>query len=130
MNYFYRDQKLGILGGGQLGRMLIQAAIDFNIHIRVMDGAENAPCKYTAHEFVQGDITDFDTVYKFGQGCDVITIEIENVNTDAMEALQKEGKIVYPDPKIVRMIQNKRKQKQFYADRVLPTSPFHLVENR
>ena len=130
MNYFYRDLKLGILGGGQLGRMLIQAAIDFNIHIRIMDGSADAPCKYLAHEFVQGDITDYEAVYQFGQNCDVITIEIENVNTEALEALQKEGKTVYPDPKIVRMIQNKRKQKQFYADHGIPTSPFHLVENK
>lgn len=130
MQYFYRDSKLGILGGGQLGRMLIQAAIDFNIYIRVMDSSADAPCKYLAHEFIQGDITDFEAVYRFGQGCDIITIEIENVNTEALEALQKEGKTVYPDPKIVRMIQNKRKQKQFYVDHGLPTSPFHLVENK
>ena len=130
MFHFYRDIKLGILGGGQLGRMLIQAAVDFNIHIRVIDPVKEAPCRYLAHEFVQGSLTDYDSVYQFGQGCDILTIEIEHVNTQALEALQKAGKTVYPDPKIIRLIQNKRKQKQFYAAHGLPTAPFHLVENR
>ncbi|TAE54680.1 MAG: 5-(carboxyamino)imidazole ribonucleotide synthase, partial [Bacteroidetes bacterium] len=83
-----------------------------------------------AHEFVQGSLSDFDTVYRFGQGCDLITIEIENVNTEALEALQAEGKTVYPYPKTIRLIQDKRVQKQFYQDRGLPTAPFQWVENQ
>ena len=128
--YFYRDLKLGILGGGQLGRMLIQAAVDFNVHIRVLDPDPEAPCAGYAHAFTQGKLTDFDTVYKFGQHVDLLTIEIENVNTEALEALQEEGKIVYPDPKTIRMIQDKREQKQFFKDHGLPTSPFIRVQNK
>ena len=128
--YFYRDLKLGILGGGQLGRMLIQAAVDFNVHIRVLDPDPEAPCAGYAHAFSQGSLTDFDTVYQFGQQVDLLTIEIENVNTEALEALQAEGKTVYPDPKTIRMIQDKRAQKQFFEKHDLPTAPFKLVENK
>lgn len=128
--YFYRDLKMGILGGGQLGRMLIQAAIDLNIHIRVLDPNPEAPCSSIAHEFFTGSLTDFDTVIAFGKEVDLITIEIENVNTDALQALKDMGKTVLPDPAIIAMIQDKRKQKQFFQDNDLPTSPFHLVENR
>ena len=128
--HFYRDLKVGILGGGQLGRMLIQAAIDFNIYVRVLDPDPLAPCHAIAHEFHQGSLTDYDVVYQFGQNCDVITIEIENVNTEALKALQEVGKIVYPDPQIIRMIQDKRKQKEFLAANGFPTSPFRLIDHK
>jgi len=92
MNHaFYGGLKLGIVGGGQLGRMLIQAAIDYNVHIRVLDPSAEAPCRAYAHEFVQGSLTDYETVLEFGKDADVLTIEIENVNTEALEELQRQG---------------------------------------
>ncbi|MEL6251594.1 MAG: 5-(carboxyamino)imidazole ribonucleotide synthase [Bacteroidota bacterium] len=126
---FYSGLKLGVLGGGQLGRMLIQAAIDLNVYIKVLDPSAEAPCKAYAHEFVEGSLQDFDTVVAFGQDVDILTIEIEKVNTDALAELQKQGKKVFPDPSIIKLIQSKCDQKQYYVDQGLPTSPFRLVEN-
>lgn len=126
---FYGGLKLGIVGGGQLGRMLIQAAIDYNVHIHVLDPSAEAPCRPYAHTFVQGSLTDYETVLDFGQEVDMLTIEIENVNTQALEELQAQGKTVYPDPRTIRMIQSKCEQKQYYVDHGLPTSPFRLVAN-
>ena len=127
---FYQDFRLGILGGGQLGRMLIQSAIDFNIDISIVDPDPNAPCKNIASTFTQGSLKDYDTVYEFGKNCDLITIEIENVNTQALKQLEKEGKKVFPQAHIIELIQDKRIQKQFYLDNDIPTSPFILTENK
>lgn len=127
---FFRDLRLGILGGGQLGRMLIQAAVDYNVHIAVLDPSAEAPCRDVAHQFTQGSLTDFDTVMAFGQNLDVITIEIEKVNTDALLELQRQGKRVYPDPHTIKMIQDKRSQKAFFTDAQIPTAMYTLVENR
>lgn len=124
------NAKVGILGGGQLGRMLIQSAIDFNIDIHILDPDENAPCKNITSNFVIGSLTDFDTVYNFGKHCDIITIEIENVNTDALKKLEEEGKKVYPQPNVISLIQDKRKQKQFYLDNNIPTADFVLTEDK
>lgn len=124
------NAKLGILGGGQLGRMLIQSAIDFNIEVHILDPDPNAPCKDIAAHFTQGALTDFDTVYAFGKNCDIISIEIENVNTEALKQLQKEGKKVFPQPEVIALIQDKRKQKQFYKEKGIPTADFVLTENR
>ncbi len=129
-NKFYQDFTLGILGGGQLGRMLIQSAVDFNIDIAILDPDPAAPCAKLTDRFTVGSLTDYQTVYDFGKSCDMVTIEIENVNTDALEQLEKKGKKIYPQPHIIRMIQDKRKQKQFYADKNIPTASFHLVESR
>ncbi len=129
MSAFYQDFKLGVLGGGQLGRMMIQSAIDFNIDIHVLDPDANAPCKNIATTFRQGQLTDFDTVYDFGKDCDLITIEIENVNTDALIKLQSEGKKVYPQPEVIRLIQNKTVQKKFYINNHIPTAAFVETEN-
>ncbi|MEM8887085.1 MAG: 5-(carboxyamino)imidazole ribonucleotide synthase [Bacteroidota bacterium] len=126
---FYNGLKLGVLGGGQLGRMLIQAAIDLNVYIKVLDPSAEAPCKAYAHEFVEGSLQDYDTVVAFGQDVDILTIEIEKVNTDALAELQRQGKKVYPDPSIIKLIQSKCDQKQYYLDQALPTSPFRLVKN-
>lgn len=128
--HIYRDLKLGILGGGQLGRMMIQAAIDFNVYIRVLDPDPLAPCHAIAHEFHQGSLTEFAVVHQFGQNCDVITIEIENVNTEALMALEQAGKIVYPQPEIIQMIQDKRKQKQFFTEHQFPTAAYQLVNGK
>lgn len=125
----YQQKTLGILGGGQLGRMVIQSAINYNIDIHILDPDANAPCRHIAHQFTQGKLTDFDTVYQFGKNCDVLTIEIENVNTDALEQLAKEGKKVYPQPHIIKLIQDKRSQKQFYRDKEIPTADFVLTDD-
>ncbi len=125
---FYRDFKLGVLGGGQLGRMLIQAAIDFKLYISVLDPDSEAPCAQLANEFVTGSLSDFDTVYNFGRDKDLITIEIENVNIEALEKLELEGKKVYPQPAVIKVIQDKRKQKEFYKQKSIPTSEFILID--
>ncbi|WP_259015751.1 5-(carboxyamino)imidazole ribonucleotide synthase [Emticicia fluvialis] len=127
---FDNRKKLGILGGGQLGRMIIQAAIDFDFNIKTLDPDSDAPCKYLSHEFVNGSLNDYDTVMAFGQDCDILTIEIEAVSIEALEALQKQGKAVFPQPSVLRIIQDKRVQKQFYKDNNLPTADFILTENR
>lgn len=126
----YQAKTLGIVGGGQLGRMVIQSAINYNLDIHILDPDPNAPCKDIAQEFVVGKLTDFDSVYNFGKNCDVITIEIEHVNTEALALLEKEGKKVFPQPHIIRMIQDKRKQKQFYLDNDIPTAEFVLTNNK
>jgi 5-(carboxyamino)imidazole ribonucleotide synthase len=123
-------QKIGILGGGQLGLMLIQAGIDWNLSIHCLDPDPQAPCKDLCTTFTVGSLTDYDTVYAFGQTVDVITIEIEKVNVDALEALEREGKRVYPQPHVIRQIQDKRTQKQFYRDHNLPTADFALTNDR
>ncbi len=127
---FYQYFRLGVLGGGQLGRMLIQSAVDLNIDVAVIDPDPNAPCKNITTSFQTGDIRNFNEVYNFGKNCDVITIEIENVNTEALEQLQKEGKKVFPQPDIIKLIQNKRTQKEFYKANNIPTAEFILVENK
>ena len=127
-NAFDKNYKLGILGGGQLGRMLIQSGIDFNIPFAVLDPDAHAPCS-TLADFSHGKLTDFDTVMKFGATCDLITIEIENVNTAALKELVKQGKKVYPQPEVIELIQDKRRQKIFYRENEIPTAEFILVEN-
>lgn len=130
MAQFYHDDfKVGILGGGQLGRMLIQTGIDLDIQIAVLDPDANAPCSGIAHEFVHGSITDFDSVYQFGKDKDLITIEIENVNVDALDKLVEEGVTIYPQPNIIRLIQDKGLQKEFYQKNNIPTAPFQLIKN-
>lgn len=126
----YQQKTLGILGGGQLGRMFIQAAINYNIDIHILDPDSNAPCKSICQKFTQGSLNDFDTVYTWGQESDILTIEIESVNTEALEKLQSEGKEVYPQPHLIRLIQDKRLQKQFYKDNNIPTAEFILTENK
>lgn len=124
------NQTIGILGGGQLGLMLIQAGIDWNLRIHCLDPDPQASCKDLCNQFTVGSLTDYDTVYQFGQAVDVLTIEIEKVNVDALEALEREGKRVYPQPHVIRQIQDKRTQKKFYQDHNLPTAAFILTDNR
>jgi len=121
---------LGVLGGGQLGRMLIQSAINYNQDIHILDPDPDAPCKDFAKEFTVGSLKDFDIVYAFGKKCDVITVEIESVNTEALGKLEQEGKLVYPQPHILRLIQDKRAQKEFYKANEIPTADFILTENK
>ena len=124
---FYGDLRLGILGGGQLGRMLIQDAINYNVNIHVLDPDQNAPCKRLCNHFEVGSLADFDTVYNFGKGLDMITIEIEKVNVDALEKLEDEGVLVYPQSRVIRLIQDKGLQKQFFKQNDIPTAPFQFV---
>lgn len=120
---------IGILGGGQLGRMLLQEAANWDVKIAVLDPAVDAPCAHLTHEFIQGNFKDFDTVYQFGKGKDIVTIEFEDVNADALEALEKEGVKVYPQPSVLKVIKDKGAQKLFYQEHNIPTAPFVLVEN-
>lgn len=124
-----RTQRIGILGGGQLGRMLIQKGLDWNIPFAVLDPDPDAPCS-TLAPFTCGKLTDHDTVVRFGEACDIITIEIENVSTRALHTLEQMGKKVYPQPAVVELIQDKRTQKKFYADRGIPTADFILTSGR
>lgn len=126
---FDSNVKIGVLGGGQLGRMMIQSAIDFNLDVHVLDPDPNAPCKNISTSFTNGSLTDFDTVMAFGADKELLTIEIENVNTKALKELQKQGKKVFPQPEVIELIQNKLHQKQFYAKHGIPTAPFHEVAN-
>lgn len=124
MDYFSSDFKLGILGGGQLGKMMLYETRKFDIHTKVLEASNQAPCKISCDEFVLGDLMDFDAVYNFGKRVDVLTIEIENVNLEALEKLEEEGLKVYPPTKALRIIQNKAKQKLFYVDQNIPTAEF------
>ncbi len=126
---FYQNFKLGVLGGGQLGRMLIQSGIDFNINFSILDPDPAAPCKSLA-EFTTGKLTDYETVLAFGQSCDLITIEIENVNTKALRELVKQGKKVFPQPEVIELIQDKRTQKEFYKKHNIPTAEFILTQTK
>lgn len=120
---------IGILGGGQLGRMLIQAGINLDLNFQVLDPDPQAPCAGIAR-FTAGKLTDYETVMAFGKNCDVITIEIENVNTKALADLEKAGKKVFPQPHVIELIQDKRVQKKFFVDNGIPTAPFILVNNK
>jgi 5-(carboxyamino)imidazole ribonucleotide synthase len=123
------NQKIGILGGGQLGRMLIQSGIDFNIHFSVLDPDASAPCSGISF-FTHGKLTDYQTVVDFGKNCDLITIEIENVNVEALKELVRQGKKVFPQPEVIQLIQDKRTQKEFYKKHQIPTADFILTDNK
>jgi len=129
MNYFSSDFKLGILGGGQLGKMLLFDTRKFDIQTYVLDPSEEAPCKIACNHFFQGDLMDFDTVYNFGKRVDVLTFEIELVNLEALEKLENEGVKVYPSPKTLKLIQNKGIQKAFYINNNIPTAPSKTFKN-
>ncbi len=127
--WYGHSSRLGMVGGGQLGRMFIQEAINFDVHVHVLDPDANAPCKHIAHSFTQGSLNDYDTLYTFGLDKDVLTVEIENVNIEALEALEKLGKKVFPQPRVLRIIKDKGIQKEFYKDHNIPTAPSQLTEN-
>lgn len=122
--------RLGILGGGQLGRMLIQETLNYNIQVSVLDPDANAPCKSICHKFVQGALEDYETVYRFGKELDLLTIEIEKVCVDALEQLEAEGVKVFPQPRVIRLIQDKGLQKQFFKANDIPTADFFLVSKK
>lgn len=122
-------QKIGILGGGQLGRMLLQAAANYPVETSVLENDDQCPAAHLCHRFVRGDIRNFDDVYNFGKGLDAITIEIESVNVDALERLEQEGVRVYPRPSALRTIKNKILQKEFYKEQQIPTPAFVVTQN-
>ena len=128
-NWNSKEFKIGVLGGGQLGRMLIQEAINLNLHIHIMDPDQNAPCASIAQTFTCAALTDFDAVIEFGKDKNLITVEIENVNIEALEALEKNGVQVYPQPHVLKIIKDKGTQKQFYETNDIPTSPFELIQS-
>lgn len=127
---FYGELQLGILGGGQLGRMLIQEAINYNVNVHILDPDKNAPCRKLCNRFVCGSLSDFETVYNFGKDLDMMTIEIEKVNVDALEKLEEEGVVVYPQSRVIRLIQDKGLQKQFFKQNDIPTAAFQLISNK
>lgn len=122
-------QKIGILGGGQLGRMLLQAAANYSVETFLMENDDECPAAHLCHRFTKGDIKDFDAVYNFGKNLDAITIEIENVNVEALEKLESEGIRVYPKPSVLKIIKNKILQKQFYHEHSIPTADFVLTNS-
>ncbi|WP_353085026.1 5-(carboxyamino)imidazole ribonucleotide synthase [Flavobacterium sp.] len=129
MNYFSSDFKLGILGGGQLGKMLLAEARKFDIQTYILDSSKDAPSQFGASQFFTGDLMDYTAVYEFGKKVNLLTIEIENVNLDALDKLEAEGLPVFPSPKTLRLIQNKGVQKDFYVANSIPTSKHKRFEN-
>ena len=121
--------KIGILGGGQLGYMFLQNALQYPVEIHILDPSSNAPCAPHAHHFVQGDFADYQTVVDFGKDLDAIGIEIEHVNVDALRYLKSQGKMIVPDPDALAIIQDKSVQKKFYVDKNIPTAPYFELEN-
>lgn len=124
------NQKIGILGGGQLGKMLCQAGSKLGLSLYVMDKDESYPAYKVCSEFICGDITSYEDVMAFGRDLDIITIEIENVNLEALEDLQKVGKKVYPSPAALSIIKDKGKQKIFYEGMGFPTSEFTVYKHK
>lgn len=123
-------KRIGILGGGQLGRMLLQAAANYPVETLVLEHDDQCPAAHLCHQFNKGDISNFDDVYNFGKGLDALTIEIESVNVEALEKLEQEGVRIYPKPSALRIIKNKILQKQFYKTNEIPTSDFVVTETR
>jgi len=124
MSTFSSDFTLGILGGGQLGKMLLTETRKWDLKTAVLDPSSVAPCRLGSDIFEVGDLMDYETVYSFGRKTDLLTIEIEHVNSEALEKLEQEGVLVYPPSKVLQIIQNKAKQKLFYVDNDIPTAPF------
>jgi 5-(carboxyamino)imidazole ribonucleotide synthase len=128
--WYGKDLRLGVLGGGQLGRMLIQAANDLNIHIHCLDPDPNAPCSEIAHSFSCGSLTDYNTVLNFGSDKHLITVEIENVNVEALVELEKKGVKVFPQSNVLKLIKDKGLQKEFYKKNNIPTAAFELISSK
>lgn len=125
-----QNLSIGLLGGGQLGRMLLQEAANLDLKIAVMDPSDEAPCKHLTHQFVHADFRDFEAVYAFGKDKDIVTIEFEDVNADALEKLERSGVQVFPQPRVLKLIKDKGLQKQFYQTHQIPTAPFVLIESK
>ena len=129
MSFFSNSKSLGILGGGQLGKMLLYVTRKWDVKTYVLDPSEDCPAKLACNFFFKGDLTDFDTVYKFGKQVEILTIEIENVNVEALKKLEKEGIKVFPQSNVIRIIKNKCIQKEFFKKNKIPTSNFTTYKN-
>ena len=129
-NYFSSNFKLGILGGGQLGKMLLSETQKFDIHTCILDASKEAPCADICNEFVVGDLMDFNTVYNFGKKVDLLTIEIEHVNVEALLKLESEGMEIYPQPSVLKTIQHKGIQKDFFKNNKIPTAPYQRFSSK
>lgn len=123
-------KRVGILGGGQLGRMLLQEAANYPVEVSVMENDPNCPAAHLCNHFIKGDITNYDDVFHFGKNLDIITIEIENVNIDALEALENQGVTVIPKPHALKIIKNKILQKSFYQDHEIPSADFAVLDTK
>ncbi|MEO8590804.1 MAG: 5-(carboxyamino)imidazole ribonucleotide synthase [Flavobacteriales bacterium] len=123
-----RKPTIAVLGGGQLGRMFIENALRYDATVHILDPDPNAPCSALATSFTQGDLQDMDAILAFTANADVVGIEIEHVNTEALERSQRQGKMVVPDPGVLRLIQDKGLQKRFYAEHDIPTARFALID--
>ena len=130
MGFFSSKQTIGILGGGQLGKMLLNITRQWDLQTKVMDPSAEAPARIACNHFVQGDLMDYQTVVDFGKEVDVLTIEIENVNADALATLEQQGVKVYPQAAVLKVIQNKCHQKQFYQKNKIPTASFQLFNSK
>ena len=124
MNYLASNFTLGIIGGGQLGKMLCQVTSRLSINTNILDPSDDSPCKNLCSSFSVGNLMDFQSVYEFGKQCDLVTFEIEHINVDALDELEKMGKKVYPRPDTLRVIQDKNQQKNFFKNNEIPTSDF------
>lgn len=129
IHYFSSDFTLGILGGGQLGKMLLYETRKYDIKTRVLDPSQEAPARIACNDFEQGDLMDYETIYNFGKKVDVLTFEIEAVNVQALEQLEKEGVVVYPSSANLKIIQNKARQKEFYKSNNIPTADFEVFSS-
>lgn len=127
---FKRHLKLGLIKGGQLGRMLLQSAPSFDVQSFVMDDDVNCPCRHLCDDFTQGDAANFDDVYTFGKKVDVLTFEYEHIHVEALKKLKAEGLAIFPDPDIIELVQDKGRQKEFYRRHNIPTADFQIVPNR
>jgi len=127
---YHRDFKLGVLGGGQLGRMMQQEAVNLDIKLACLDPNADAPCAKIVPEFVVGSFNDEETVYNFGKDKDLLTVEIEHVSIPALKRLQEEGKKVYPQPELLEIVQDKGLQKEFYRKHDIPTAEYRLIESK
>lgn len=121
------NTKIGILGGGQLGRMFIESVIKYDANISILDPNPNCPSASICQNYFNGDFNNYDDVLAFGRKVDVLTIEIEHVNTQALFQLEKEGVKVFPQPNIIELIKDKGLQKQFYQENNIPTAPFKII---
>ena len=130
MGFFSTSKTIGILGGGQLGKMLLNTTRQWDINTHVLDPSPEAPARIACNLFVQGDLMDYQTVMEFGKNVDVLTIEIENVNSEALIDLEKQGVQVYPQGRVLKIIQNKYRQKEFYKKNRIPTSGFEFFESK
>ena len=125
---FKENRIIGILGGGQLGKMVLDVANKWGLKVYILDSNENCPSNKLCSKFFQGDLMDFDTVVKFGRMVDVLTIEIENVNVEALKFLESNGMEVLPQSEVIEIIQDKSKQKEFYINNQIPTSSFKILK--